>query len=620
MQTQKDTKDTKDTKKNIKEDIINTLLTNIESVSNKLTKNYLESQYKKYLSNTSTSHTSPLTSWIFDIKKPETQQILFYDVLKLKPIKDRGRSGRYSTNTEFQEAYVSVPEVKHLDEINKLDKTFSTNIKDVYEKVSHREIREEQGRVRAKIAKGKKLTKGDLVALRASVEGDEKIRLNRVNSDYGFLDVVTGRSSSRNPNFQNISVRSLYSKLIKRQFISPKGYLSIHSDFNAAEVRALANLAQDENLRERFVLGMKLRRQLMFETDEAKIEEIKKRIADEGDIHKYHYRVFHGLPLDAPVTKEQRQSVKGLVFGLVYGRSPQSFAQSIGSTVEEAQHLFDKFFEFYPKSKKFLFGKIDQARNKLYVKSPLGRYRRLGASLSCDVMKANQALSTQSRNSSVQGFSSDTVYIGHSLFFNLIYKLNTKYAEYGWNMDCSINNTVHDSLEGECKIEHLPICFYMQSIVYSNFVCKYFKKHFNFEMILPQELDMELGTNMSDFEGLQWKDLPDQVHRLLISQSNLYDKQKHEEEVNNAIEQNLKAFPNITPDIVREVTRVANTPINHPYTQEEIDEIMRKFRINYEIIDTLWKEESKIFMKDLTFDTFLSDVNKIKEVGSKLAF
>ena len=221
MQTQKDTKDTKDTKKNIKEDIINTLLTNIESVSNKLTKNYLESQYKKYLSNTSTSHTSPLTSWIFDIKKPETQQILFYDVLKLKPIKDRGRSGRYSTNTEFQEAYVSVPEVKHLDEINKLDKTFSTNIKDVYEKVSHREIREEQGRVRAKIAKGKKLTKGDLVALRASVEGDEKIRLNRVNSDYGFLDVVTGRSSSRNPNFQNISVRSLYSKLIKRQFISP---------------------------------------------------------------------------------------------------------------------------------------------------------------------------------------------------------------------------------------------------------------------------------------------------------------------------------------------------------------------------------------------------------------
>ena len=109
----------------------------------------------------------------------------------------------------------------------------------------------------------------------------------------------------------------------------------------------------------------------MFEQDEEKRKQIIKQIDDQGDIHKYHYRLFHELPLDAPVSKEQRQSVKGLIFGLFYGRSEKSFSEEIGIPESEGKMLFEKFYHFYPESKQYLKNYVDSAKTNLYFESPL---------------------------------------------------------------------------------------------------------------------------------------------------------------------------------------------------------------------------------------------------------
>ena len=553
--------------------------------------------------------------WLFDIKKPETQQILFFQILKLKPISVRGKSGRYQTNSEFQQYYIDVPEVKKLDEINKLNKTISTNIEEVYNILTHKKEKEEYESYIKKVSSGR-ATK-TLKEVNPPLEGDEKIRKNRINSSYGFTGVVTGRSSSSNPNFQNISVRSLYSTLIKRQFIAPKGYLFIHSDLNAAEIRALTNLAGDPALKERFFLGQTLRRKLLFEKDPSTIKELEDRIENEGDIHRYHYRMFYNIPPEVPITKDQRQLVKGLVFGLVYGKSASRFAKDLNEDISVGEFLYNKFFEFYPKSTELLYKNEESAAKNLYVKSPVSRYRRLGASLSTDDSAKRAALATQSRNSPVQSFSSDTVYIGHRLFNNLIFKLNHRY---GWKLDCRICNTVHDSLEGECKIEHLPMCIYLQSVVYSDFVKKYIKKYFNFEMILPQELEMDVGTGMSEIEGVIWRDFPNQIHKIIINQSTFYNRDEHKSRVDSAVNEAKKKYSNITPKIVDEVVRKSLDPINLNYTEEEISTIERKLKNNYEVINEIWQKESVSFIRDMTIESFLYDSNKLIEVGKKLMF
>lgn len=258
--------------------------------------------------------------------KPTTEaskQTLFFKVLKLAPLKLNQKGGG-AVDKAFKSFYRErVPEVKLLDDYEQLTKLKSTYVDAFY----------------------KKLTKDpDCI--------DGFIRAN-----YDYTDVTTGRLSSSKPNLQNIVNRGILAKTIKRCFIALAGWILCKNDYSAHEVRIWAILGKDKRLSEAFRKGLRLRQALRIlmakcpaeadafralqkkagwkgikEYDQklklvARIEDetVKKiasltlEIEQFGDIHRINYNHFYGTPI-LKITPDQRQSIKAVVFGVIYGK------------------------------------------------------------------------------------------------------------------------------------------------------------------------------------------------------------------------------------------------------------------------------------------------------------
>ncbi|MEM3509409.1 MAG: DNA polymerase [Candidatus Aenigmatarchaeota archaeon] len=212
----------------------------------------------------------------------------------------------------------------------------------------------------------------------AFVDGIMKLRdeNGRVHPIFSQHEVVTGRVSTREPNLQGIprdnSVRGL--------FASPKSDRKIiEVDYNAAEVRVWAYLINDDALKSDFKLGI--------------------------DIYKAMANRIFGISVEK-VTPEQRQQMKGVVLGLMYGRGVWSLADEFKVPVEEAQYIIDSFFQKYPKALQWMNYTKKFLKLNGYVRSPLGRKRRLYGIYSFNPVVVEEAY-RQAINFPVQSFSSD---------------------------------------------------------------------------------------------------------------------------------------------------------------------------------------------------------------------
>jgi DNA polymerase I-like protein with 3'-5' exonuclease and polymerase domains len=117
-------------------------------------------------------------------------------------------------------------------------------------------------------------------------------------------------------------------KPLKRAFAAPEGHKLIVSDLSQIEVRVLAALSGDENLRQEFLSGQ--------------------------DVHRAVAANVLGIPR-AEVTSDQRKLAKALVFGLLYGQGLKGFADKAREvfrkeySLKEVERKFWKpFFESYP--------------------------------------------------------------------------------------------------------------------------------------------------------------------------------------------------------------------------------------------------------------------------------
>lgn len=148
---------------------------------------------------------------MFDITKSEHKQILFFDVLGLKPVsygkkvRENGKK-EAGTGKEFQEAYADIPAVKYFNKLTKNRKLHDAFVKSFIKLWQKNE----------------------------DFKTDMRIRPN-----YNYLKVVTGRTSANDPNLQQIPSRSELGKHIKRLFIAGKGKMLIKVDYSAHEVRCL---------------------------------------------------------------------------------------------------------------------------------------------------------------------------------------------------------------------------------------------------------------------------------------------------------------------------------------------------------------------------------------------
>lgn len=173
----------------------------------------------------------------------------------------------------------------------------------------------------------------------------------RLHTHYRQTIAATGRLSSMHPNLQNIPIRTDEGRQIRKAFIPGDAHsVLLAADYSQIELRVLAHMAGDVNLIEAFQAG--------------------------ADIHTKTAAEIFGLPQDE-VTARVRDAAKAINFGIVYGISSFGLARGTGLTRTEAQEYIDAYFERYPQVKAYMVQSVDQAKQKGYAETLMGRRRRL---------------------------------------------------------------------------------------------------------------------------------------------------------------------------------------------------------------------------------------------------
>lgn len=205
----------------------------------------------------------------------------------------------------------------------------------------------------------------------------------KVHTTFNQTITATGRLSSTDPNLQNIPIRIELGKMIRKVFHPMPGNLFVDSDYSQIELRVLAHMSGDENLIHAF--------------------------EQKQDIHKTTAsQVFH-VPFEQ-VTDLQRRNAKAVNFGIVYGISAFGLSQDLNISRKEAQEYIDRYFETYPKIKKFLDKAVEDAKETGAISTIFGRIRPIPELSSSNFMQ-KQFGERIAMNSPIQGTAADIIKI-----------------------------------------------------------------------------------------------------------------------------------------------------------------------------------------------------------------
>ena len=149
----------------------------------------------------------------------------------------------------------------------------------------------------------------------------------RIHTSFLQTGTATGRLSSRNPNLQNIPVRTDEGRLIRNAFVPGDGNIFISADYSQIELVVLSWMAEDPGLMEAFLSG--------------------------EDVHKYTAALIYEKNVDE-VSPKERRVAKTINFGIMYGMSAFRLSNELGITRTEAQEFINKYFLRYNGVKKFV--------------------------------------------------------------------------------------------------------------------------------------------------------------------------------------------------------------------------------------------------------------------------
>ena len=206
-------------------------------------------------------------------------------------------------------------------------------------------------------------------------------RTGRVHTTYSQTTAVTGRLSSNEPNLQNIPIRTPAGRRIRECFIAPPGARIVSADYSQIELRIMAHLSADENLRRAFSAG--------------------------EDIHRATAGEVFGKPLQE-VGPDERRVAKVINFGLIYGMSSFGVAQNLGIDRSTAQTYIDRYFARYPGSKRYMDQTRQRARELGYVETVFGRRLWL-PELRSGAPVRRQAAERAAINAPMQGTAADLI-------------------------------------------------------------------------------------------------------------------------------------------------------------------------------------------------------------------
>ncbi len=234
----------------------------------------------------------------------------------------------------------------------------------------------------------------------------------RLHSHFRQAVAQTGRLSSRDPNLQNIPIRTDLGRRIREGFVAPQGQVLVTLDYSQIELRVLAHLSGDEALTTAFREGADVHRRTAAEIFEVPFEE---------------------------VDSEQRTVAKAVNFGVIYGQSAFGLSRTLGIPQGRAGRYIKRYFERIPGVAAYMETLIDNARRTGYAETISGRRRRIPELSRRGAAKAYGE--RIARNTPIQGSAADIMKIA-------MVEVERRLAEIEW---ARMLLTVHDELIFECE-------------------------------------------------------------------------------------------------------------------------------------------------------------------------
>ena len=221
---------------------------------------------------------------------------------------------------------------------------------------------------------------------------------HRLHTTFNQTATTTGRLSSTNPNLQNIPIRTELGREIRACFIAAEGTQLVSADYSQVELRILSHISGEQALRDIFAAG--------------------------GDVHTETAATIFSVAPGA-IDPGMRSKAKMVNFGIVYGLSAFGMADRLNIPQEEAAEFIERYLGRFPQVKEFIEQTIGQATADGYVRTLLGRIRRIPELRSSNYM-TRQLGERLAVNTVIQGTAADIIKIAMVRCHEALRDSNTK--------------------------------------------------------------------------------------------------------------------------------------------------------------------------------------------------
>ncbi|MEL6804667.1 MAG: DNA polymerase, partial [Bacteroidota bacterium] len=228
----------------------------------------------------------------FNLNSPKQLGEALFDTLGLKPKNQKKtatgqRSTKESELEKMREEHPVIADILRYRELQKLVSTYIDNLPDMVS---------EDGRLR---------------------------------STFLQTGTTTGRMASKDPNLQNIPIRTKEGKDVRKAFIAAPGHTLVSIDYSQIELRIAAILSEDVRLSEIFKTGQ--------------------------DVHQGVASQVFSVPADE-VTSDMRRQAKVINFGILYGMGVNALRSNLGegTTREAAQEFLNAYFNTFTRLAEYL--------------------------------------------------------------------------------------------------------------------------------------------------------------------------------------------------------------------------------------------------------------------------
>ena len=321
----------------------------------------------------------------FNINSPKQLGEVLFDTLALKPKNAKKTAGgqRSTKESELEKLREEHPIIEDILRYRELQKLVSTYIDNLPEMVG------EDGRIHSTLIQ---------------------------------TGAATGRMASKDPNLQNIPIRSEEGRLVRGGFVAETGYRLVAIDYSQIELRIAAILSEDPSMVDIFKRG----------------EDVHTGVA---------IRVFK---VDAnDVTADMRRKAKVINFGILYGMGVNALRANLGDGTSrpEAQEFLNAYFNTFTRLAEYLEETKSFALEHGYTETLLGR-RRYFPGISSSVPFIRAAAERMAINAPIQGTAADCMRIGMKQIHEFI-------EQHQLSSDVRLLLQVHDELIFEIKEDRL---------------------------------------------------------------------------------------------------------------------------------------------------------------------